>query len=79
MNPICDILKLMNSLNGHHNNEKIISLFVEGMEELFKPAQFRYLKNKGENSGISFEIDGENSHYGIISTDLENNQFNRIS
>lgn len=65
MNLAFDLFLLMFNLAQLHEREKIIELFVGGMEEAFKPAKFRYSKEKTK-SELSYDIRTRENFFGSI-------------
>lgn len=67
MNLAFDLFLLMFNLSQVHDSEKVISLFTDGMQELFKPASFQYLKDDEKNSSAFYEINTIRSRFGYLS------------
>jgi PAS domain S-box-containing protein len=70
MNLAFDLFLLMFNLSQVRDSDKVISLFEEGMQELFKPASFQYLKDNEKNSGPAFEISTTRSRFGYMSANF---------
>lgn len=67
-----NLFTLMYRLIELYDNSKIIELFVEAMNDEFKPAGF-YFTDKSENeTGIEFEIRTTNSLFGYIRIEQAN-------
>ncbi|MBK7628141.1 MAG: PAS domain S-box protein [Bacteroidales bacterium] len=69
MNLASDLFLLTFNLSQLHDKEKIILLFVEGMDEIFKPVKFNYSADSPEGSEF-FEIRTGKSSFGVIGTTL---------
>ena len=67
MNLAYELFLLTSNLSQLNNREKIIQLFLEGLQEIFKPAVFAYNINPGTDSKESFELKSRQNHYGYIS------------
>lgn len=66
MNLSNDLFLLMFNLSQLHNKKKIIELFGEGIQELFKPVEYRYIESTEKQHGSHFEIKTRNSSFGFI-------------
>jgi len=64
-----DLFLLMFNLTQLHNKEKIIELFIESMQEIFKPVVFNYSLNTEQSSDNIFEIRTRKFKYGVIVAD----------
>jgi len=67
MNLAYDLFLLTFNLSQLHEREKIIQLFIEGLQEIFKPAEFAFNVNPIADSNESFELKSRQNHYGYIS------------
>jgi PAS domain S-box-containing protein len=67
MNLAYDLFLLTFNLSQHNNREKIIQLFIEGLQEIFKPAVFAFHIIPTTYSKESIELKSRQNHYGYIS------------
>ena len=65
MNLAYDLFLLTFNLSQLHGKEKIIQLFIEGLQEIFKPAAFK-LSDEPVDGEDFFEIKSRQNHYGYI-------------
>ena len=70
MNLAHDLFLLMFNLSQVHDNEKIIGLFTEGMQEIFRPATFSFVETVKKESASVFEIRTVKSRFGFVSVTL---------
>lgn len=73
MNPANELFLLMVNLTQLHSREKVIELFIQGIEEIFKPLIFRYLSVSEINSDNMIEIRTRKSEFGVIQYDPDIN------
>lgn len=59
----------MFNLTQLHDKDKIIELFIESVNEFFKPVVFTYSSNSEQSSDTVFELRTRKSHYGVIVAD----------
>jgi PAS domain S-box-containing protein len=69
MNLTYDLFLLMVNLSQLSSKEKVISLFEEGMQELFKPTTFTFCGEKVDSGNLIFEIQTIHSKFGFINAD----------
>jgi|GEM_PF-5144338 len=60
-----DLFLLMFNLSQLHDKDRILNLFIEGMNETFKPVLFHYLQ-KGKEDHQNLEIRTIQSRFGFI-------------
>jgi len=70
MNLAFDLFLLTFNLSQLHNKELIIKLFTEGMQEIFKPAEFKFIESGKNSSGMYFKIKTSKSSFGVIEAKL---------
>ncbi|MBK9391182.1 MAG: PAS domain S-box protein [Bacteroidetes bacterium] len=70
MNLAYDLFLLTFNLSQLHNREKIIQLFIEGLQEIFKPSVFVYMKTSDRIETETFELKTRYKHYGYIKPEL---------
>jgi PAS domain S-box-containing protein len=66
MNPASDLFLLMVNLSQLHSKEKVIELYIQGMEDIFKPFLFKHLNKIQKDDNSIVEIRAGNSDYGVI-------------
>lgn len=66
MNKPYDLLQLMFNISQLHKKPDVIEQYVEGMNVIFKPADFSYRKDIGKHTGSVFEISTGKSQFGFI-------------
>lgn len=66
MNLAYELFLLIFNLSQLHDREKILQLFIEGLQEIFKPATFSLNELMVNNDEDSFEIKSRNNNYGCI-------------
>ena len=67
MNIAYDLFLLTFNLSQLHDREKIIQLFIEGLQEIFKPVEFAFNANPIADRNDSFELKSRQNQYGYIS------------
>lgn len=80
MNPANDLFLLMVNLSQLHSKEKVIELYIQGIEEAFKPFVFRYLPDGQNERESAIEIRTRSSMFGVIQieSDISNDKEKRI-
>lgn len=80
MNPANDLFLLMVNLTQLHSREKVIGLYIQGIEEIFKPLIFRYMQSSETDSDNIIEIRTRKSQFGVIQfdPDLNNDEEKKI-
>lgn len=68
-NPAYDLFLLMFNLTQLHNKDKIVELFIEGIQVIFTPVIFNYSLNAEQPSDTVFELRTRKSQYGVIAAD----------
>ncbi|SHJ28247.1 PAS domain S-box-containing protein [Tangfeifania diversioriginum] len=69
MNFAHNLFLLMFNLSQLHSRSKIIELFVDGMNDAFRPVKFNYLPEKGSENDM--EIKTRNSFFGVVEIENE--------
>jgi PAS domain S-box-containing protein len=70
MNQTYDLFLLMVNLSQLNSREKVISLFEEGMQEIFKPATFSFIEKVVDSGNLIVEVKTIHSGLGFINADL---------
>jgi PAS domain S-box-containing protein len=71
MNLAYDLFLLTFNLSQLHSRDKIIQLFIEGLQEIFKPSVFVFSETSEENENDTFEMKTGYKHYGYILSDIK--------
>ena len=73
MNLSNELLLLLSDLSHLKGKREIIDMFIKGMQAIFKPADFKYLKNKRREEGSVYAIGTGTIQFGFIVADLREN------
>lgn len=71
MSPANDLLLLMFNLTQLHSSDKIIELFVGGLQEIFRPVICKYHKSINKSRDHQFPIATQRSKYGSVTVKFE--------
>ncbi len=73
MNIAHDLFLLMFSLSQVHDRDKLIEMFVEGLNEIFDPCVFEFVKEQPKESPFDIAIITRRSDFGLIRIDKTQN------